>query len=355
MKDSLFPTTISQAFAYEGSYVVKDTLEFGKGFWLKFPADETTLVRGMGIELDTIDVLPSWNLIGTISGSVPINSIIQIPEDIVRSPYFGYAGSYHSVDTLNPSNAYWVKVDQPGKLILSTNFINIRKTKSTFSLDQFNSFTFTNATGKTQTLYIGTIPSDGDSLNFFELPPIPPENAFDVRYGSGKFVEFYADDLPKPAYFPIKIKSDNFPIFLAWTLDSNQINSYTLEGKTYNGTTTFRVKDNGRVILDEEVSRGLTLKVLREQTLPKEFLLDQNYPNPLNPITKISYELPSKIFVRIVVYDLLGREIYVLVAEEQEAGYHETSFSAENVTSGIYIYRLVAGKISLTRKMLVIK
>ena len=355
MKNSLFPTTISQAFSYEGSYVVKDTLEFGKGYWLKFPADETTLVRGMGIGLDTIDVLPSWNLIGTISGSVPINSIIQIPEDIVRSPYFGYAGSYHSVDTLNPSNAYWVKVDQPGKLVLSTNFINIRKAKLTFSLNQFNSFTFTNATGKTQTLYIGTIPYDGDSLNFFELPPIPPENAFDVRYGSGKFVEFYVNDLPKPAYFPIKIKSRDFPIILAWSLDSNQINSYTLYSKTHNGTTTFRVEDNGRVILDEEVSRGLTLKVLREQNLPKMFLLNQNYPNPLNPKTKISYELPSKIFVRIVVYDLLGREIYVLVAEEQEAGYHEAFFSAENVTSGIYIYRLVTGKISLTRKMVVIK
>jgi hypothetical protein len=76
--------------------------------------------------------------------------------------------------------------------------------------------------------------------------------------------------------------------------------------------------------------------------LPKTFSLSQNYPNPFNPSTVISYQLPAVSKVRLMIYDLLGREVATLVNEEQTAGWKEVQWNAKDVSSGIYFYTLEA-------------
>jgi len=88
---------------------------------------------------------------------------------------------------------------------------------------------------------------------------------------------------------------------------------------------------------------------------PKEFKLEQNFPNPFNPTTTIQYQLPVNSKVTLKIYDILGSEVKTLVNEEQEAGYKEVKFDASNFASGIYIYRLQAGKHVSIKKMMVIK
>ena len=93
---------------------------------------------------------------------------------------------------------------------------------------------------------------------------------------------------------------------------------------------------------------------------PKEFSLSQNYPNPFNPVTKIRYSIPFggtslMKYVQLKVYDILGNEIATLVNEEKPAGYYEIEFNGSNLTSGIYFYRLGAGKYYFIRKMMVLK
>ena len=83
--------------------------------------------------------------------------------------------------------------------------------------------------------------------------------------------------------------------------------------------------------------------------------LDQNYPNPFNPNTTIKYELPKSSVVNLNVYDMLGREVAVLVNEKQEAGSHETKFDASGLSSGVYFYRMQAGEYVSTKKMLVLR
>ena len=70
---------------------------------------------------ETVDVAPSWNMIGSISRPVLTAAIVQDPLSIVRSLYFGYDGGYFSADTLQPGRAYWVKVNRVGKLIVSAS------------------------------------------------------------------------------------------------------------------------------------------------------------------------------------------------------------------------------------------
>ncbi|MBC8042887.1 MAG: leucine-rich repeat domain-containing protein [Rhizobacter sp.] len=88
---------------------------------------------------------------------------------------------------------------------------------------------------------------------------------------------------------------------------------------------------------------------------PSEFGLKQNYPNPFNPSTTISYFIPQPSSVRLMIYDVLGREVATLVNERQTAGNHSVSFNASELSSGIYFYRLAAGSNVQTKKMLFVK
>jgi hypothetical protein len=83
--------------------------------------------------------------------------------------------------------------------------------------------------------------------------------------------------------------------------------------------------------------------------------LAQNYPNPFNPATKINIDLPEDGKVEMRIYDMLGREAAVLLNEFRTAGYHTVTFNASNLSSGIYFYRISAGKYTSIKKMLLIK
>jgi len=94
--------------------------------------------------------------------------------------------------------------------------------------------------------------------------------------------------------------------------------------------------------------------------LPAKFSLFQNYPNPFNPTTVISYALPKTSFVTIKIYDMLGREVKRLVNKEQNAGITTVQWNGDNnfgskVSSGTYIYRIVAGKFIQSKKMIFLK
>lgn len=118
-KDILFPTSTSSAYSYSSSgYQQRDTLANGLGYWLKFSTPQIINLTGAPRTLDSVDVNAGWNMIGSLSGAVPVANIVQIPSGIVVSSYYEYTGSYETVETLLPGKGYWVKVAQIGKLIL---------------------------------------------------------------------------------------------------------------------------------------------------------------------------------------------------------------------------------------------
>ena len=81
----------------------------------------------------------------------------------------------------------------------------------------------------------------------------------------------------------------------------------------------------------------------------------QNYPNPFNPVTNIVFDLPSASFTRLTVYDILGREIAVLVNEQLRAGSYKVDWNATNYPSGIYFYKIETEGFSNSKKMVLIK
>ncbi len=89
--------------------------------------------------------------------------------------------------------------------------------------------------------------------------------------------------------------------------------------------------------------------------VPEGFTLAQNYPNPFNPLTTISFSLSITSHVRLTVFNVLGREVRVLVDDVLSVGMHEETFYAGNLPSGIYIYRLETPTETIIEKMQLVK
>ncbi|MFH1213656.1 MAG: FG-GAP-like repeat-containing protein [Candidatus Neomarinimicrobiota bacterium] len=103
-------------------------------------------------------------------------------------------------------------------------------------------------------------------------------------------------------------------------------------------------------------SRGVTKVQNLVNEIPTVFALSQNYPNPFNPSTTILFDLPKKSQVSLKIYNLLGREVTILVNnEEMSAGSYSRTWNAANLPSGVYFYHLQAGSFSQIRKLLLIK
>jgi len=96
------------------------------------------------------------------------------------------------------------------------------------------------------------------------------------------------------------------------------------------------------------------------EVIPSDFFLSQNYPNPFNPATTISYELPKQNKIELAIYNLIGERIRILVNENQKAGNYAVQwdgkdFSGKSVASGIYIYRMTADRLVMSRKLALVR
>lgn len=88
---------------------------------------------------------------------------------------------------------------------------------------------------------------------------------------------------------------------------------------------------------------------------PAKFYLSENYPNPFNPVTRINFDIPVSGNVKLIVFDVAGREIRTLLNETREPGFYTMTFDAGMLSSGVYFYRLETGSFVMTRKMLLVK
>lgn len=122
LADSIYPNALSPVSLYDNGYYSADTIPNGKGYWVKFPSPQNILIQGLDRGIDTVDVAAGWNLVGTLSVPIEAGSVVQEPDSIVVSKFYGFSNNaYHAVATdslLRPHTGYWVKCSQPGSLIL---------------------------------------------------------------------------------------------------------------------------------------------------------------------------------------------------------------------------------------------
>ena len=113
------------------------------------------------------------------------------------------------------------------------------------------------------------------------------------------------------------------------------------------GGTILHTTDGGGVVSVERSDNS--------SSMVEQYLLSQNFPNPFNPSTIITFQIPKTGLVTLKIYDVLGRQVTTLVNEELNVGKHETVFDASRISSGIYFYQLKAGSFVQTKKMILIK
>jgi hypothetical protein len=99
----------------------------------------------------------------------------------------------------------------------------------------------------------------------------------------------------------------------------------------------------------------LVVNELQKPLLPEVFTLSQNYPNPFNSSTIIEYTLPEAVWVKLEVYDILGRKVETLINGFQSPGFYTYRWKDRNHASGVYFYRIKAGPYRQSRKMLLLK
>ncbi|HWA07361.1 MAG TPA: T9SS type A sorting domain-containing protein [Ignavibacteria bacterium] len=155
---------------------------------------------------------------------------------------------------------------------------------------------------------------------------------------------------------------------------SNYITSYSRSYLYGIGSyiNTFNVNAGGHSYGESSILKGciingitygnlsITGSITINSNYPFEFYLSQNYPNPFNPQTKIKFAVPSNVKreasnVKLVIYDLLGREVATLVNEELKPGTYEADWDASNYSNGVYFYKIISGDFVEAKKMVLMK
>jgi hypothetical protein len=156
----------------------------------------------------------------------------------------------------------------------------------------------------------------------------------------------------------VPISSGSAPFTGTWR-PSNPLSA--LNGQTLNGSWVLGIDD--MVAGDSGVLRAWCIQVTYRTLvggvgyveIPNYYSLAQNYPNPFNPYTIIKYSVPKAVNVKLTVYDILGKEVAVLVNETKQPGFYEAEFNASGLATGVYFYKIEAGKFNSVKKMMLVK
>lgn len=338
----------ANVYKFDGGFVSVSNVSPGTGYWLKHL---NTTVYNTGDEwpaggINTVPHNPitaasGWNLIGGYENNASVSAITTTPTGLISGLVYGYtaSGGYSPASALNPGYAYCVKMTEAGSINIPSVLGKEDFTEHNKLIkDNWGRVIITDIANKSYTLYVT---DENVDLDFFELPPLPFDDMFDVRFNSGRFVEHF-NNLNQcinmqGIKFPVKVRVENINIKVM------DITGSVISAELKSG--------NEIEIYNSSVKQLLISK----SSLPAEFSIDQNYPNPFNPETNIRFALPESGNIKLSVYNTLGELVATLADGFYEAGIHNVNFNAGAVTSGIYLYKLESAKLTQVRKMIVLK
>ncbi len=354
---NLFPNMIPPLYGFNGSYVASDYVHEGNGYWERNTVNETVCVEGYPVSAITLHLTDGWNLVAGPSSTVAIADANDPGGIIIPGTLYEFNGAYSPSDSLVPGVGYWLKVSAAGDITLSTvpkNAGNLsKKIVEVQALNEFSALTIEDAAGNHQNLYLGVKLEESQSIENFSLPPTPPGGMYDARFAGGYRVST-SDEAT------IQVQASNYPLRFKLNVGDDSGNFiYVMKEMNGNKVVASHSLLNGETI---EITnpQSTTFKLTKETAVPRTFAVRQNFPNPFNPVTNIAYAIPQDVKVEIVVYNSLGQKVRQLLSKNQKAGYYNvewdgTSDTGKRVGSGIYYYRITAGKHNAVKKMILLK
>ncbi|TAK54489.1 MAG: T9SS type A sorting domain-containing protein, partial [Bacteroidetes bacterium] len=369
-KTTLFPDALSVAFTFDGAYAPAPTLDNAHGYWIKFGDTATTNLTGTPIFANSYPLNAGWNMVASLGAPVDVSSPSQValmtmPEGIISSSFFGYNNGYSVASSLEPGKGYWVKTDEDGILSLEAS-VDLGKQAAQpeqLALSQLKKLTFKDAVQNGQTLYFGNNPGENFKQSLYDLPPMPPQGVFDIRFASQRMAEIYPDNENRVQEYVINLTSVTYPLDITFDVPETQREKITLvamfDGKVIKKYT---LRNNEKITIENQSVNRIVLKTTTQTIIPTQYTLYQCYPNPFNPSTMIDFDIPANSYVTLKVYDVIGREVVTILNHEQyDAGRYQKVFNANNLASGLYFYRITAvgqdGILSYTdiKKMVLLK
>jgi hypothetical protein len=187
----------------------------------------------------------------------------------------------------------------------------------------------------------GIIRSSNNGMNWNTVPINQGTSTLEV-YGNYLFAGTYYDG--------VYMSSDNGE---SWRIKN--------EGFIGHNVRAFMIADG--YLFAGEIDYGIQRRLLTDITsvntistkIPSSYSLEQNYPNPFNNTSNLKFEIANLEDIKIVVYDIMGREVQTLVNEELQPGSYEVTFDGSGLNSGVYFYQMTAGNYKETKKMLLLK
>lgn len=412
LKESIFgtdPTTYLYGYSTDSGYFVSNTFNLGQGYWLGALSPVTAMSTGVQV-MDSVGVSlnPGFNIIslpyfvtnyskhalylnnGVITVSMDSAVTLNWVSPVLYS-YLSTAGNYSTADTLIPWNGYWLAaIDSSLRLIFqppvnSSESISISKQKLATSLKKTMNIAVSDSNW-----YVNLALQSGNSLDklggfgvaanakagfdaAYDLPHPPNPPSANYVYLAFPHPEwesiigpnFSADVRPvaQSANWKIIVGSSTYPANTVLTWDSSSVpkgvslvltdfnNSSTRILMEKTGTYRFTLNGSDSLL----VSSTITGVSQQAPFLPLTYALRQNYPNPFNPSTIISFDIPKQSLVKIIIYDILGRQVRTLVDEKKSPGRYQVKFDASALSSGVYFYRITADSYIETKKLMLIK
>jgi hypothetical protein len=363
-KSIVWPKSTADAYSFCGSsgYVIEDILSNGTGYYVKFGSAENVSYAGGLLEQYEIPVCEGWNIVGSITSTVPISTNVCLypAENKFTSPFYIYSNGYQIVDHITPGRGHWVKVDIDGNLLVNFEPIHCVYPEN-ISEEEMDHFIITDADGKNQDLFVANL-SLNPSLAEIDLsmPPPIPEFGFDARFGEGEYIKPVSPD-SGTVELVINIETQAYPVSVSWELNPVNGIEYSIitggmgkessnERINQTGSTAIQSLTNGKFRLNAQAKGGIL-----KNNLPTAYYLSQNYPNPFNPSTTISYSITKRGLASIKVFDILGKEVAILINDIKDAGTYSVSFNASKLPSGIYFYTLTSEDFIATKKLILLK
>ena len=370
-------------------YPNTDSFAPGRGFWLiqKSPREltvqgvTTSTVEGVNIALQS-----GWNMISNpynfpISWSISVELGPNVEDRLVARSGGGYA----DVDVLNPWQGYWVR-NTAGELTA----IRIPPTPAARkkSGDEGKP-----VDGKIWEIAINADLGEGpdhrydhsnvagvwtqaaagvDKMDYYEVPAMPGDVSLFFEVEQDQKIHALSTDRREPftrgASWDIVLRTDGrAKVDLAFSGAADVPAEYSVFLVTETGRVDLRVAATAVVTVGDGGETRLRLVVgdpeyvaEQEQSLPRPFALKPNYPNPFNPITKVSFTLPRESRVVVDIYDMRGRRVQRLVDDNFNAGLHEVDWlgqddSGRSVSAGVYFSRMQSEGFVQTRKMTLVR
>ena len=278
-------------------------------------------------------------MVSGISDVMYLSEITDPGGIIVPGSLYDFNGTYADAGYIAPGSGYWVRAYETGDVTF-TKAATAAKTGEFQRFTDVNTLQVTNGNGlKTIPLYFGLTIADEKERLSYSMPPAPPEGAFDSRFANNMR---YIEDAGA-----LLIQDESKELTISYEI---------VDGSKWilTGETQHVLEGNGEITLTGDIS-GLTLNKAGADLIPNAFALSQNFPNPFNPTTNITVELPEDQHATISVWTLAGQKVATLYQGDLNSGSHTFTFNGENLASGMYFYQIDAGLYQATKKMLLMK